>query len=223
MILKLKRTPGIYVVGFMGAGKTTVGRHLAHRLGWSFFDTDEEIEAAEKTAIAEIFAVARRGGVPPHRNRHHRASMCAGSNAAARRCWRSAAAPSPSPANRELLAGQRHQRLAGLPLRDRPAARRPGALTGRWRAIPKPSPRSTPPAASTTALADVHITGGERRSRDHRGRHPANTRSSNEHPQTPAPPRRHHLPRRAGRRRPRRRGGPPPLAAATSTAIATST
>jgi shikimate kinase len=56
MILKLKQTPGIYIVGFMGAGKTTVGRRLAHRLGWSFFDTDEEIEAAEKTTITEIFA-----------------------------------------------------------------------------------------------------------------------------------------------------------------------
>ena len=44
MNLKLKRTPGIYVVGFMGAGKSTVGRHLAHRLGWSFFDIDAEID-----------------------------------------------------------------------------------------------------------------------------------------------------------------------------------
>ena len=40
MNLKLKRTPGIYVVGFMASGKSTVGRHLAHRLGWNFFDTD---------------------------------------------------------------------------------------------------------------------------------------------------------------------------------------
>jgi shikimate kinase len=56
MILKLKRTPGIYVVGFMGAGKSTVGRHLAHRLGWSFFDTDSEIEAAEQTTIPELFS-----------------------------------------------------------------------------------------------------------------------------------------------------------------------
>ncbi|MEO8597885.1 MAG: shikimate kinase [Candidatus Solibacter sp.] len=56
MILKLKRTPGIYVVGFMGAGKSTVGRHLAHRMGWNFFDTDAEIEAAESCAITEIFA-----------------------------------------------------------------------------------------------------------------------------------------------------------------------
>jgi shikimate kinase len=55
MILKLKRTPGIYVVGFMASGKSTVGRHLAHRLGWNFFDTDDEIESAEKMAIAEIF------------------------------------------------------------------------------------------------------------------------------------------------------------------------
>ncbi len=57
MNLRLKRTPGIYVVGFMGSGKSTVGRVLAHRLGWSFFDIDAEIEHAEKTTIVEIFAV----------------------------------------------------------------------------------------------------------------------------------------------------------------------
>jgi shikimate kinase len=56
MNLRLKRTPGIYVVGFMGAGKSTVGRELALRLGWTFFDTDVEIEAAEKTGIGDIFA-----------------------------------------------------------------------------------------------------------------------------------------------------------------------
>ena len=55
MNLKLKRTPGIYLVGFMGSGKSTIGRLLAHRLGWSFFDTDEEIEHAERTSIAKIF------------------------------------------------------------------------------------------------------------------------------------------------------------------------
>lgn len=46
MNLKLKRTPGIYVVGLIGAGKSTVGRHLAHRLGWSFVDVGAEIEAS---------------------------------------------------------------------------------------------------------------------------------------------------------------------------------
>jgi shikimate kinase len=55
MNLKLKGTPGIYLVGFMASGKSTIGRMLAHRLGWSFFDTDDEIEAAEKTSITEIF------------------------------------------------------------------------------------------------------------------------------------------------------------------------
>ena len=53
---RLKRTPGIYLVGFMGSGKSTIGRLLAGRLGWSFFDIDEEIEAAAKMTIAEIFA-----------------------------------------------------------------------------------------------------------------------------------------------------------------------
>jgi shikimate kinase len=55
MNLKLNRTPGIYLVGFMASGKSTVGRHLARRLGWNFFDTDAEIEAAEKATIAELF------------------------------------------------------------------------------------------------------------------------------------------------------------------------
>jgi shikimate kinase len=55
MNLRLKRTPGIYVVGFMASGKSTIGRHLARRLGWNFFDTDAEIEAAEQTTVPEIF------------------------------------------------------------------------------------------------------------------------------------------------------------------------
>ena len=55
MILKLKRTPGIYLVGFMASGKTTIGRMLADELGWAFVDLDEEIEAEQGTTIAEIF------------------------------------------------------------------------------------------------------------------------------------------------------------------------
>jgi shikimate kinase len=58
MILKLKRTPGIYLVGFMASGKTTVGRMLADELGWSFADVDQDIEAAQGRAIAEIFDTA---------------------------------------------------------------------------------------------------------------------------------------------------------------------
>jgi shikimate kinase len=55
MILKLKRTPGIYLVGFMGSGKSTVGRALADELGWSFLDLDEEIEREHGTTIASLF------------------------------------------------------------------------------------------------------------------------------------------------------------------------
>lgn len=64
MNLRLKRTPGIYLVGFMGSGKTTVGRLLAERLGWSFADLDEEIEAAEGRSISDIF---ERFGEPEFR------------------------------------------------------------------------------------------------------------------------------------------------------------
>lgn len=46
----------IYLVGFMGAGKTTVGRELAARLDVPFFDLDDLVEAAEKTSIKDIFA-----------------------------------------------------------------------------------------------------------------------------------------------------------------------
>jgi shikimate kinase len=46
----------IYLVGFMGAGKTTVGRELASRLDAPFFDLDELIEASEKMSIKDMFA-----------------------------------------------------------------------------------------------------------------------------------------------------------------------
>jgi shikimate kinase len=55
MILKLKRTPGLYIVGFMGSGKSTVGRGLAKHLGWRFADLDEDIEAREQMPITQIF------------------------------------------------------------------------------------------------------------------------------------------------------------------------
>jgi shikimate kinase len=55
MILKLKRTPGIYLVGFMGSGKSTVGRALADELGWHFLDLDEDIEREQAQTISQIF------------------------------------------------------------------------------------------------------------------------------------------------------------------------
>jgi len=46
----------IYLVGFMAAGKTTVARILAERLGWRAEDIDELIEARERRTVAEIFS-----------------------------------------------------------------------------------------------------------------------------------------------------------------------
>jgi shikimate kinase len=51
----------IYLVGFMAAGKTTVARALAERLGWRAEDIDELIEARERRTVADIFA---RSGEP---------------------------------------------------------------------------------------------------------------------------------------------------------------
>jgi shikimate kinase len=46
----------IVLVGMMGAGKTTVGRKLAARLGRHFIDSDEEVEKAAGMSIEDIFA-----------------------------------------------------------------------------------------------------------------------------------------------------------------------
>jgi shikimate kinase len=45
----------VFLVGFMGAGKTTVGRILAARLGVPFVDLDGEIEAASGTTVRALF------------------------------------------------------------------------------------------------------------------------------------------------------------------------
>jgi len=46
----------IYLVGFMGAGKSTVGRELSLKLRWPFIDLDVEIEKSENLSVREIFA-----------------------------------------------------------------------------------------------------------------------------------------------------------------------
>ena len=121
MNLKLKRTPGLYLLGFMASGKSTIGRQLADRLGWSFFDTDHEIEAAEKIAIAQIFDT--RGEAEFRRieseilRQHVRLSSAAGppwSRSAAARSWR------PGTASCWLLTAS----PSGWTVRSRPSQRR---------------------------------------------------------------------------------------------------
>ena len=46
----------IFLIGFMGSGKTTLGRPLASRLGYDFVDLDKAIEAGGGLTIGEIFA-----------------------------------------------------------------------------------------------------------------------------------------------------------------------
>jgi shikimate kinase len=76
--MSLNRT--VALVGMMGAGKTSVGKRLAARLGVPFKDADHEIEAAAGLTVAEIFekfgepefrdgerrVIARLLGDPPH-------------------------------------------------------------------------------------------------------------------------------------------------------------
>ena len=55
------KTDKVYLVGFMGAGKTTVARALAKRLDWAVEDIDDRIEKRERRDIPTIF---RQEGEP---------------------------------------------------------------------------------------------------------------------------------------------------------------
>ncbi len=60
----------VFLVGFMGAGKTSVGRALGQRLNWIFEDLDDRIERREGRTIAEIF---RDSGEQEFRRAEHAA------------------------------------------------------------------------------------------------------------------------------------------------------
>ena len=47
----------IFLVGFMGAGKTTLAKKLGSKLGYQWIDTDQEIEKKEGVKVSEIFEV----------------------------------------------------------------------------------------------------------------------------------------------------------------------
>src|SRR3990170_6069047 len=58
--------PGVVLVGFVGSGKSSVGRVLARRFGAPFVDMDERIESAAGSPIRDLFA---REGEPAFRER----------------------------------------------------------------------------------------------------------------------------------------------------------
>ena len=50
-----QKKPNIYLLGFMGTGKTSVGKKLAQALNFKFLDSDEEIEKKYSMSIKDIF------------------------------------------------------------------------------------------------------------------------------------------------------------------------
>ena len=54
--IAVKDRPNLYLIGFMGVGKSAVGRGVAKKLGLEFLDSDREIEIKEGRAISAIFA-----------------------------------------------------------------------------------------------------------------------------------------------------------------------
>lgn len=60
----------VFLIGFMGAGKTSVGRALGERLNWIFEDLDDRIERRERRTIAQIF---RESGEAAFRRAEHSA------------------------------------------------------------------------------------------------------------------------------------------------------
>ena len=89
----------IFLVGYRGTGKTTVGRLVADALGWAFADADALIEADAGMTIADIFAAEGEAGF---RNREAAvlADLCGGPD---RVVGATGGGVVLRPANRELL------------------------------------------------------------------------------------------------------------------------
>jgi shikimate kinase len=52
----------VCLTGFMGAGKSAVGKSLAQRMGWRFLDLDDLVESREARSITDIFAISGEAG-----------------------------------------------------------------------------------------------------------------------------------------------------------------
>lgn len=112
------------IVGYMGSGKTTVGRILARKLGWGFVDLDRTIARAEGRAIPEIF---ERSGEECFRDLEHRALLEA-LDESGERVVACGGGVVVRPENREVLGG-----VTTVFLREDP-----GVLYGRTRGAGRP-------------------------------------------------------------------------------------
>lgn len=61
-LVKLPFQCPVYLVGMMGAGKTTIGRALARKLGWQFVDLDHELESRCGVKVSIIFDIEGEQG-----------------------------------------------------------------------------------------------------------------------------------------------------------------
>ncbi len=92
----------VYLIGYRGSGKTTVGKRLAARLGLPAIDSDDLIEQAAQQTIREIF---QQEGEAGFRDREARIVEQLASQASSEpRLFRSAVGAILRPANREALA-----------------------------------------------------------------------------------------------------------------------
>ena len=115
----------LVLVGMMGAGKTTVGRELAARLGWQFLDSDAMVEASTGAGVAELFATRGEEAFRAEESRVLAEALAAPTASVVS----AAGGVVLDPANRRLLAGAD----AVVWLRAEPAtlAARVGTGTGR--------------------------------------------------------------------------------------------
>jgi len=132
----------IFLIGFMGSGKTTVGRLLADRLGWAFADLDERIAGLAGTTIPEIFA---REGEPAFRRRE--AEALARAAAERRVVLATGGGAACNDANLTLMLKAGH--VAALVVSPAEAVRRAGAVSGR----PLLDGAADPVTAAATLLA----------------------------------------------------------------------
>jgi shikimate kinase len=61
-LMPVEGTKAVFLVGFMGAGKTSVGKVLAQIFGWDFADLDERVREQEGCSIEQIFATSGESG-----------------------------------------------------------------------------------------------------------------------------------------------------------------
>jgi shikimate kinase len=142
--MSLPSAPGapIFLIGFMGSGKTTVGGLLAKRLGWSFADLDDLIVRSAGLTVAEIFA---REGEEGFRRRETEAVRVAAAGRHAVVATGGGAACREENLSLMLTSG----RVVALAVSPAEAVRRAGSRSGR----PLLDDSADPLAAATALLS----------------------------------------------------------------------